>query len=128
VHTTSAADWLSQHDVLSHQQFNGHFALARYLDWSVVAVQHYCSVPYLPRPFGFPRAAAEHRQRHAQRQGQLRSWQAGLAPSLFNRYTPRTLVLDLLAPLVRVLAPPLRPTAAGLLSTEVRVRGRGRWC
>ena len=85
-------------------------------------------MPYLPRPFGFPRAAAEHRQRHAQRQGQLRSWQAGLAPSLFNRYTPRTLVLDALAPLVRVLAPPLRPNAAGLLSTEVRVRVRGRWC
>jgi hypothetical protein len=33
-------------------------------------------------------------------------------------------VLDALAPLVRVLAPPLRPTAAGLLSTEVRVRVR----
>ena len=54
VHTTSAADWLSQHDVLSHQQFNGHFALARYLDWSVVAVQHYCSVPHPPRPLGLP--------------------------------------------------------------------------
>ena len=31
-------------------------------------------------------------------------------------------MLDLLAPLVRVLAPPLRPTAAGLLSTEERAQ------
>ena len=33
------------HDVMAHKQFaGGHFALARYLDWSVVAVQHLCSV------------------------------------------------------------------------------------
>ena len=45
VHAADAADWLSRHDMLSHKQFaGGHFALARYLDWSVVAVQHLCSV------------------------------------------------------------------------------------
>ena len=31
-------------------------------------------------------------------------------------------MLDALAPLVRVLAPPLRPTAAGMLSTEERAQ------
>jgi chromosome transmission fidelity protein 18 len=121
VHAADAAEWLSHHDLLQHTQLSkGHFALMPYEDWTAVAVQHLCSVPYMPRPFTFPRAAAEHRAKLSQRQGQLRSWQAGLLPSVFNRYTPRTLVLDALGPLTRVLSPPLRPTAAHLLTTEER--------
>lgn len=48
----------------------------------------------------------------------LTSWHASLIPSLFNQYTKFNLLIDVISPLLHVLAPSIRPTAARLLNSE----------
>ena len=50
----------------------------------------------------------------------VRSWQAGLQPSLFHCYTSRTLVTDVLGPLMAILTPDIRAAASHLLSSDER--------
>jgi chromosome transmission fidelity protein 18 len=119
--TSAAAETLSCLDVMTEAQYSkGHFALQGYAKTSVAAVHTLCAVPALRDQLVFPRTERDARARRASRQGILRSWQAGLQPSLSHFYQPSTLLVDVLTPLLTILTPPIKPAAMQLLASEER--------
>ena len=109
VRTAEAAEWLSLHDEIVSRTFSrGQFALLPYHDWPVLATAHLCAVAQLREKLRFPRTANEQRVKLGRRDAMVRSWRGGLAPHLFNRYSRVSLVTELVSPLLRVIAPPLR--------------------
>lgn len=117
--TAEAAEWLSLHQYRTHMQYTqGHFALMAYGDFSVLGVQHSCSVAFPKEQLRFPKAAAE--QRAKQREGSqlLASWRASMPSMTASRYNASALVTDLVSPLLSLLSPPFRNTASHILNTE----------
>ena len=109
----------SLHQVKTHAQFaNGHFALMRYAEFTVLGVQHCCSVPHAKEQIRFPKAAAEQRARQKERTNLLASWRAGMPASVASRYNSATLVTDVVSPLLTLLCPPFRNTASHILNSE----------
>ena len=119
--TFATAESLSCYDVLQNAMYTkGHFGLMGYATTTVVAVHTLCSVPALREQIAFPRAEREHRQARQSNLNLLRSWQAGLAPPLYQFYSSENLLVDVLSPLLTILTPPIKPVATHLLASEER--------
>ena len=119
--TADAAEWLADHDTRTHTIFTkGHFGLLPYAEATVLAMHTQCNVPFLHDKLAWPRTAREARARATKQATLLKSWQAGLAPALFNCYTASSLASEVLSPLLAVLTPSVRPAAAHLLSSDER--------
>ena len=119
--TVGAAEAISAHDVLTEAQFGrGHFGLMGYTQTTIVALHVLCSVPALREQLTFPRADREARARLAARTNIVRSWAAGIDPHLGHYYGTSCLVLDVLSPLLTILAPAIKPAAMQLLASDER--------
>lgn len=117
--TAEAAEWLSIHQVRTHAQYSqGQFALMRYAEFSVLGVQHSCSVAYAKDQLRFPKAAADQRAKQRERTLLLASWRAGMPAKIARCYNSATLVTDLVSPLLSLLCPPFRNTSSHIMNTE----------
>jgi chromosome transmission fidelity protein 18 len=117
--TAEAAEWLSIHQVRTHAQYSqGHFALMRYAEFSILGVQHSCSVAHTKDQIRFPKAATEQRTKQRERTQMLASWRAGMPAKIGRCYNSATLVTDLVSPLLSLLCPPFRSTSSHILNTE----------
>lgn len=119
--TAAAAECLSCWDAMESAMFSkGHFGLGGYAKTTVTAVHTLCAVPALREQLAFPRTEREMRAKRTARVGLLRSWHAGLAPAVLTQYNDRTLVCDVLSPLITILTPPIKPVALHLLASDER--------
>jgi chromosome transmission fidelity protein 18 len=90
----------------------------RYAEFSVLGLQHSCSVAYAKNQLRFPKSAAEQRAREREGALLLASWRAGLPARIARCYNSATLVTDLVSPLLSLLCPPFRNTSSHIFNTE----------